>query len=96
MTPAQLAQKGLRVKPLEWVLTKHVAPIQNGHRATGAGVSYTIISGRDDKQCLLSSHGAAYIGPSPHPHVITAKASAEADHAARIAAMIEETPHDQT
>jgi hypothetical protein len=31
-----------------------------------------------------------------HSTMSAAKAAAEADHTARIAAMIEETPHDQT
>lgn len=83
----------VRVKPLVWELTKHVAPVQNGHRATGAGIHYTIISDRGNGKCLLSSHGAAFIGPIQHSNVEAAKAAAQADYEGRILAALEPAPH---
>jgi hypothetical protein len=62
-----------------WKLTKHKAPDQDGYRAERDGVHYTIMAGRDkDGPCILSSHGARYIGPLHFDTIAEAKAAAVA------------------
>ena len=90
MTPADLAAKGLRVKPLEWkpsVINFRPGECYHAYSLNDIG-PYAIHRKHDgwwlNKDCKT------------HPTKADAKAAAEALHAARIASMIEDTPHDQT
>jgi hypothetical protein len=90
MTPADLAAKGLRVKPLEWMFWRDT--VQAGANATSPVGEYRIVS-----RPLMGEHklflGADVLKEGDYTDL---KPFAQADHAARIAAMIEETPHDET
>jgi hypothetical protein len=95
MTPADLAAKGLRVKPLVW-------DDYDGESSCTSTLGEYLAEYHDDMEensWGMWSPDESAIGSEAHswyPTLEAAKAAAEADHAARIAAMIEETPHDQT
>jgi len=50
------------VPELVWEFTAHKLPEQNGWRATGVGIRYTVISAPDNSRAILSSYGGADIG----------------------------------
>jgi hypothetical protein len=82
MTPADLAAKGLRVKPLEWV------DCSDGS-SHDTGCQYEVDLDHKYWRLVRASTGPKkYIG---HFNTVqSARAAADADHAARIAAMIEQ------
>jgi hypothetical protein len=95
MTPADLAAKGLRVKPLVWRTYSN-----NGNcDATTKFGPYSVEDCYEDGWGMWTpqEYGS---GDDPangyHPTLEAARAAAEAINKGRIAAMIEETPHDQT
>ena len=69
--------------PLLWVETHHRSPDQLGLRCSAFGLNYVIISGPKGGKCILSSSGAAYIGPFHMSTIDAAKVIAEADYASR-------------
>ena len=91
MTPAELAQKGLRVKPLVWEDRGHAV-----HPQLKAQTAFDTYYVNRSKSGLWDWWSTTLRGKIEVRTIEAAKAAAEADHAARIAAMIEETPHDQT
>ena len=98
MTPTELAQKGLRVKPLEWNNIGRCVgwTAENDsthlHLASSFDRIYEVSKGKFGWQVKWRGEYHA----KELPDAEAARAAAEADHVARIAAMIEETPHDQT
>lgn len=84
----RLEAAGVRVVDLEWVQEEHYSPRQTGHRASGNGIFYTIISSVSSEQCVLSSHGFKNIGPSNFDFLGDAKAAAEAHHRAAVLAQL--------
>jgi hypothetical protein len=88
MTPADLAAKGLRVKPLVWKNyddESFAEPYQIEARTTGDWRVY-ILTGYESADPILTS-----AGERDHPTRESAIAAAEAHHAARVAEMIEAT-----
>ncbi len=88
MTPEDLAQRGLRVKGLEW---SH-SPQYDWWRADPplTGNCYIV---REYEGAWAMGHRMDQT--SHHPTIEAAKAAAEADHAARIAAQLDATQPDQ-
>jgi hypothetical protein len=89
MTPTELAQKGLHVKPLVSMVN------EGGTDYHAERYTIQVFFGSDSyhfETWDLSLGRKLYDGDD----LPAAKAAVEADHAARIAAMIEETPHDPT
>jgi hypothetical protein len=83
MTVEELTARGLRVKPLEDVGWTHDA--RNGWKLGVAYMQGHHILRRDDGWHYSNGAGGIF------PTLAAAKAAADADHAARIAAQIEET-----
>jgi len=81
MTPEQLAERGIRVKPLEW----HPG-IGDELVARSAHGKYTITKPWFTGRGLFWLRG---IDSGNYDTLEAAKAAAEADHAARIAAQLE-------
>ena len=91
MTPADLAAKGLRVKPLVWdgfVSGNYYIEVKKGGIANLWYYSAAMVE--DEEPTLMRGGYLTLVS------LDELKAAAEADHVARIAAMIEETPHDKT
>jgi hypothetical protein len=81
MTPADLAAKGLRVKPLVWVAVEtHGGQCLD---AVGCGQVYRIIRSKFDGKYWLTWPDLK------RDNIDAVKAAAEAHHAARVAEMIE-------
>jgi hypothetical protein len=80
MTPTELAERGLRVKPLEWAKTIYGF-------TCGEYETLELQDGTFNAYWSLYDHPILDLGT--HPTLEAAKAAAEADHAARIAAQVE-------
>jgi hypothetical protein len=84
MTPADLASKGLRVKPLKWV-TKSA-----WHYVADSPLGEYSIKHYNGMQGLWTLYGPGHYGPNNNfPTVEFAQAAAELYHVVSIAAMIE-------
>jgi predicted nuclease with RNAse H fold len=91
MTVDELAERGIRVKPLEWKMVKHGS-------CRGDWVAETLYCSLRLVNTVypparwheVTRASAAQGGPL-HETLEAAKAAAEADHAARIAAQIEDS-----
>ena len=70
---------------LVWAETRHKSPDQLACRSTALGINYVIYSSPKGGKCILSSCGAAYIGPLHMADTVAAKAAANAHHRAAIA-----------
>ncbi len=79
MPPQELAERGLRVKPLEW--RENYDSSEGGFLASGAGITY---HADDYGWCHHRK-----MNWEASDNLEATKAAAEADHAARIAAQIE-------
>jgi hypothetical protein len=79
MTPTKLQERGLRVKPLEWRENYDVS--EGGFLAYGVGITY---HADDYGWCQYRQ-----MDWEVSDNLEAAKAAAEADHAARIAAQVE-------
>jgi Lar family restriction alleviation protein len=97
MTPADLAAKGLRVKPLKWDETYYVV------HASGSieffDIELNAASTADWLERRYYSYGDGvpeWLGDRLTKEYELWSDERKADHVTRIAAMIEETPHDQT
>ena len=95
MTPTELQERGLRVKPLEWEPFTHYSTDDDGGPMEGIRMAhfawkalhYRIIQKRNSGLFLLNGRSNS-LGLAV-PYLEAAKAAAEADHAARIAAQVE-------
>ena len=72
------------IPDLVWNETHHKSPDQLDTRSSAIGVNYVIITGPKVGSCILSSHGAAYIGPFRMDGIESAKAAANVHNRATV------------
>jgi hypothetical protein len=90
MTPADLAAKGLRVKPLEWEDFDGFGAKAQAWKQANYLITYWKSRCAFEVVASYPGYQGEAIGEGFYPTIEAAKAAAEADHASRIAAMIEQ------